>query len=455
MMNRPLSSWALALPLLLVLTGCSINSESDFARLHSAQRDFWRARHFQQRLDIYPSAALAEVALTNYQSIVGKYPPENLPAEIDNRESLLVKVARVGAMASLGAASLLREEGRADESISLIQASCRPDLPLGSNVERRLRRTLADIFLEQGEPARAIITYRSLLDPLGPDLTTDDAAYPDQEALDLLRLTVKLAHEMGDTLLIAGTMELADDYLTKIKTHYPGGDVEWNALLQWVDLNLEYRHWDVADLSLVELVERFPRRAPWRAELRRARLLDRELGRGGDCDLILRRWMESPVQPALVSASNLYIRRLMKLGQLDEALVEIRELKRKLQRPADKAELLYIWGLLELKRGAWDEARPIWGQAAANHPYTPYGMTSQLAVAEEWAGKDETRFSARSLSRLFKATRRNIRHYTGSELARKSMELESRGDSLLGTLPAYNEAVIELMKTRKPDRGAP
>ncbi len=212
---------------------------------------------------------------------------------------------------------------------------------------------------------------------------------------------------------------------------------------------MRLEHGEAAEAALSSLSLRFPAREPWRADLSRARLLAERLGRLAESEAILMRWAQSGRGEAAVAAGKEWIRFLMDRDRLDEVESELNRLKRAVRRREDRAELLYLWGSYELRRGAWDRARLRWGEAATDLPYTPFGLESQLAVARIWAERNEPRFAARALDRLFIACRRNSRHYTGSELANLSLALEASGDSLLGTLPASEKAVMELLDRRR------
>ncbi len=438
--------------LALLLTGC-VGGDSDLARLHRAQKDFWQAKHYQQRLDIYPNQTLAEESLEHYREIARRFPLADLPRAIEDPDGIPVKLARVGAMSSLGAAGILRELGRPDEAIATLESACRPDLPLGALVERMLRNELASHLLEAERPVDAIAAYHSLLAPLAPDLHEEHAAYPNEEVLALPALMVDLAKETGDSLLTADTDRLVALYFDGVSRHYPDSDVEWEALLRSADVAITLEHWERATQNLRKLAERFPDREPWRAELRRATLLSEQLGRSEESEAILLRWATDGVGDAAVEASLQWIRLLLRTERREQALEQIRRIKKMTNRRSDQAELLYLWGVLELGRGSWEEARPRWGQAAASHPYTRYGMESQLAIAHNWSEREEPRFAARSLARLFRACRRNTRHRAGSELSRLSLEIESRADSLLGTLPASEPMVRTLVEKRNPNAG--
>jgi tetratricopeptide (TPR) repeat protein len=318
-----------------------------------------------------------------------------------------------------------------------------------------LRGTLGSFLVDAGRPQEAIEVYRSLLTPLAADLDENHAAYPGAEVLVLPKLMLGLAQETGDPALVAETRSFAVEYFEKVSRGYPGSDAERIGLLEAADVAMAVESWEEASEILENLATRFPDQEPWRAELRRARLLSEHLGRSNESETILKRWAEGRDKEATVAAGKQFIRLLLHSGRTSEAEMEIRRIKKLTRNRQDIAELLFLWGWLELEQGSWEEARPRWGQAAATQPYSRYGLESQLNVAQQWALREEPRFAARALSRLFSASRRNTRHSAGSEMARLSLEIESRADSLLGTLPATEPTVRNLLDRRGPRPDAP
>lgn len=440
---------------LMTLLACDASRDPVELRLHAAQRAYWQARQAQERLDIYPSLTLAEECRNRYLAIADENPPLDLPATIDDPEAPAVKLARVGAMAVLGAASLHRELGESGTAIGMLRGALRDDLPLGALVERKLRATLASFLKEDGRLEEAIGVHRDLLAALGPGLAEGDAAYPDAELLALPAKMVELAEAVADRDQLEATGDFLAGFFARLDRDYPGTDADYQGLLNWADLAMHMERWGEADAALGALAERFPDRDPWRAELRRARLLSSRLGRPEEAEAILARWAGADDPDAAVAAGKEWIRYLLLRGRFDEVEDELRSLKRKVRHREDRAELLYLWGEYESRGEAWEEARQRWGEAAAGMPYTPYGMRSQLAVAFIWTERAAPRFAARALERLFRACRRNARLDPGSELAGLSLTLETRADSLLGTLPASEEAVRDLLLRRQRSRTEP
>ncbi|MCP4545724.1 MAG: hypothetical protein GY835_04545 [bacterium] len=435
----------------LAMAGCT-NEDAEIANLHQAQRDFWRARHAAQRLDIYPNPGLVEESLTRFRDLALHYPADDIPLHIDDPDSPRVKTARVGAMASLEAAALLRELGRSEEGVELLERACRPDLPLGQLVERRVRRGLADLLCHNDDRRAAIDIYLTLFAPIAAGLPADAAARPDEELLELPVRILKLARAEGDSAYHAHIVAKIHDYLDKVVTLYPDEDAAWLALLVRLDIDLAEEYWGEAVEGLQRIADLFPEREPWRAELRRARLLANQLGRLEESRIVLRRWLASDIQPAVVEAARQYIRLLLESGQLEAAEQEILAMKQSFRHPAEKAELLFLRGMFEIRREAWEDARAYFGQAASDHPYTAFGLAAQYKVAEEWADRGEVRFTARALERLFNATRRNTRNIQSGNLVSLSLEYENRADSLLGTLSASDEAIIALRERRAAAR---
>lgn len=444
-------NWRYGLPLFLLLAACAPGDTEDAGgiRLHQAQRDYWQARHFRLRLDIYPNPTLAEEALTRFEQVRRSNPLTLLPASVDDQEAPAVKMARVGAMAALESAGLLRELGRREEAITLLTQSCRPDLPLGALVERRIRRSLAESLREEGRDREVAEVYFSLLEALSEGLEEGAAAWPDEELLALPSLLVELAAQHGDSLWLAQTTARANFYLDSVAELYRGEDAGWLALLNRIDLDLAAGRWQSAGEVLARLAKEYPDHEPWRAELKRALILAEHLDRADEGEAIMLSWLESQEEDAVMEAGRMHIRLLLADGRLDGAEGEILNLKKRFRRGSDQAELAFLRGELELRRDAWEEARPHFGRAAADHPFTVFGMAAQFRVATEWALRQKPRFAARALKGLFTATRRNTRQRAGSELAGLSMDYESRADSLLGTLPASEEAVLDLLKLRE------
>jgi len=437
---------ALALTAGLV-AGCS-GGDVELARLHQAQRDFWRAKHAQQRLDIYPNQAIAEDCLRAYRGIIDRYPPGALPQPVGDPSGIPVKLARVGAMASLAAAGILREQGRQEEGIALLAAACRPDLPLGTFVERRLRSGLASFLIEADRHREAALAYRSMLAPLAPGLDEEHAAFPDAEVLTIPALMIDQARQSGDSALAAELGDYGERYFRRVAEGYPGSDAEWQALLNAADFDIARERWPEAAEILERLAQRFPERQPWRADMRRARLLREQLGRSAEGDAILARWAQSDDQEAAVAAGLQRIRIFLNSGSYDEALSEIPRVKKAIKNREQMAELCYLWGEYELRHGSWEDAGSRWRDASASQPYARYGLESQLAIARQWADRGEPRFAALALAKLFAACRQNTRHRAGSELARLTLAIESRADSLLGTLPATEPTVRNLLSKR-------
>ena len=439
--------------LLLLALGCS-GGEADGARLHSAQREYWRALRFQQRLDIYPDHSIAELSLQRYLDIVALYPPTDLPDSLSapEREGPRVRLARVGAMSALAAAGLRRELGDHRGAIELLAGACRPDLPLGALVERRLRLTLCSHLVEEGEPAAGLEVLYGLLRPIAPNLEEGQAAYPDAELLALPAYLLATAAAAGPGPRAEAVAE-ADRFFDAVIENYAGGDAEYEALLGVADLALATERWERGEGALQALAERFPGRDSWRSDLRRARLLIEVLGREAEGEEILRGLFGSG--KAAGPAGIAMCRHLLRSGRLEEAEAELTRLHRRMGSGDPRSELLYLWGELELRRDSWERAGDRWREAAAAQPFSAFGMRARLAIATQWALRDEPTFSGRSLARLFAACRRNTRHYPGSAGARLSLELESRGDSLLGTLPASVSIVRQLQEQRAPRRGGP
>ncbi len=445
-----------ALLIIPLLCACAAG-DSDTARLHRAQRDFWRARHFQMRLDIYPDRSLAEASLDRYREFLVEHRAAELPNPLPRaeREGPKAKLVRVRAMVALTAAGIQRELGDREGAIARLSAACRPDLPLGSLVERKLHRTLSSHLLEIGESAAAIEALQALMDRLASGLDEGDAAYPDEELLALPSETLAIAAEASDSALADLTAAKATDFFERVVLFYPGGEAEYIALLAALDLALVHDEWRNAESALQRLSESFPDRDPWRADLRRARLLLEDLGRVEEGKALLRELTEAGGGrgEAAQNASLVLIRHLLQVEDLTAAEEEIRQLHMQLGRGELRAELLYLWGELEIRRGAWEDADARWQEAASGQPFTAYGMRSRFAIAEKWAERGEPRFAGRSLARLFAASRRNTRHRPGSALAGFGLRLESRGDSLLGTLPASESIVRQLQEQRAPQGG--
>jgi hypothetical protein len=439
--------------LLPLAAGCTGTGDPDLGRLHTAQRDYWEVRRFQEQLDIYPSLGMAEECRDRYLAIAERLPLAEVPDPLVDGEASTVKLARVGAMSALGAAALHRELGEREQAIALLRGVLRDDLPLGALVERKLRGTLASNLRDIGRLDEALAVHRSLLAPIRPDLEAEiDAAFPDPELLALPGNMVGLAESLGDSLALAELGDFLAEFFGRVKRMYPGSDAEYDGLLVWSDMAMHLNRWDAAERALLDLAEGFPEREPWRADLRRARLLSERLDRHEESEAILTHWAETGRGDAAVAAGKERIRFLLQRDRIDEVDSELMRLKRVARRREDRAELLYLWGIYELARGSWDQARLRWGEAAADAPYTPFGMESQLAIALLWEERDQPRFVARALDRLFRACRRNSRHYAGSALASRSLALETRADSLLGTLPASEEAVQDLLDRRHPTR---
>ena len=441
----------LLLALALGIGGCGEGDPLQ-SRLHRAQRDYWQARRDQERLDIYPGRALAEECLARYAALAAANPLSALPDSVGDSEAVAVKLARVGSMAAQGAASIYWELGQRETAVALLQAELRDDLPLGSLVERRLRVTLAGYLRESGRPAEALDVYASLLHPLRAGLEPGDAAYPDAELLALPPQMVELARAHGDPRLLEATGELLADYFGRLAADYTGREPGYQGLLVWTDMATRLGRWKDAEDALTHLAADYPAREPWRAELRRARLLADHLGKPAACEAIIRRWSEGDDHAASVAAGMELVRFLLARDRLAEVAPELALLRARVSGREERAELLYLRGRYEARRGAWDVARQRWGEAAAEMPYTGFGMRSQLAVAQIWADRHEPRFAARALERLYEACRRNARNAPGSELADVSLGLEAKADSLLGTLPATDATVSALRARRHPAR---
>ncbi len=449
-MRRQLILLTTALPLVV---GCMGTPDPDLGRLHDAQRDYWEVRRFQEQLDIYPSHGMAEDCRDRYLAITDRLPLDGLSDPPVDGESTEVKLVRVGAMSALGAAALHRELGEREQAIALLQGMLRDDLPLGALVERKLRGTLASDLRDIGRLEEAVAVHRSLMAPIRAGLETEiDAAFPDPALLALPASMVRMTENQGDEEALRELGDFLADFFDKVKRFYAGSDSEYDGLLVWSDMAMHLNRWDAAEGALLDLAEDFPDREPWRADLRRARLLSERLNRHEESEAILTSWAETGRGKAAVAAGKERIRFLLRRGRVVEVENELKRLKRVARRREDRSELLYLWGIYESKRGSWDQARLRWGEAAADGPYTPFGMESQLAIAQLWSERDQPRFVARSLDRLFRSCRRNSRHYAGSALASHSLALETRADSLLGTLPASEETVQDLLDRRHPIR---
>ncbi len=436
-----------------LVSGCTQADDPDLGRLHAAQRDYWDVRRFQEQLDIYPSLGMAEDCRDRYLAIAARLPLNALPETLDNSEATAVKLVRVGAMSVLGAAALHRELGEREEAIALLRGVMRDDLPLGALVESKLRGTLASDLRDIGRLEEAIAVHRSLLAPIRADLEEEtDAAFPDTELLALPGRMIRLAEALDDSATLEELGDFLAEFFVRVKDLYPGSDAEYDGLLVWSDIAMHLKRWDEVERALLDLAEDFPDRDPWRADLRRARLLSERMGRHDESEAILTRWAETGSGRAAVAAGKERIRFLLGRGRLDEIDDKLKGLKRAARRREDRSELLYLWGAFEMRRDAWDQARLRWGEAAADAPYTPFGMESQFAIAHLWNEREHPRFVARALDRLFRACRRNSRHNPGSALASRSLALETRADSLLGTLPASEEAVQDLLDRRHPTR---
>lgn len=442
--------WALIAAAFLA-SGCGGESGAEHGRLHTAQRAYWQALRAQERLDIYPSHALAEACREQYLSVARAYPPTALPRPlpVEQRESAAVKMARVGAMAALGAAAIDWELGEHEAAIALLAGSLRDDLPLGALAERRLRVTLAGYLREADRPREAVATLGSLLAGLAPDLAPGDAAYPDAELLALPEQLADLA--AGDSLLTRAVAERLGKFFDGLGRDYAGEEPAYQGLHAWAELAPRLGRTEEAEAALAEIAREFPAREPGRAELLRARLLVAQLERASEGEAILARLADGGTEAA-VPAGLEYLRYLLRRGRLTELPPRLEHLRRLVQTREDRAELLYYWGAYEARLGTWDAARQRWGVAAAELATTPYGMEAQFAVARTWAERGEPRFAARALARLFEACRHNTRHLPGSEAAGVSLAIEARADSLLGTLPATEEAVRGLLARRHPAR---
>ena len=445
--------WSLAagaLAFTALLTGaCGGKDQALDARLYTAQRAHWQALRCQERLDIYPNRSLAEACVERYLAVARDCPLAELPrpVPVEERDGLAVKLARVGAMAALGAAGIQWELGEREAAIAGLRGTLREDLPLGAQAERRLRSTLAGYLRETDRPREAIAVYASLLAPIAPGLVAGDAAYPDAELLAVPAQMADLALAAGDSLLVTETAGLLGGAFARLARDYAGEEPAFQGLLAWADVALRLDRWADADAALGALARDYPAREPWRAELRRVRLLAAHLGRPAEAEALLVKLAAGEGEAAAAGGIE-YVRYLLARNRLAEVTPQLERLRRLEMRHEERAELLYLWGLYELRRGTWDGARQRWGEAAAEMAYTPFGMEAQLAVARTWVERGETRFAARALARLFEACRRNIRHTPGSELAGISLALEARADSLLGTLPASDEAVSGLLARR-------
>jgi tetratricopeptide (TPR) repeat protein len=443
-----------ALLILALLTGACGGSDQDpQVRLYAAQRAYWQVLRAQERLDIYPNRSLAEDCVERYLAVARECPvaelPRPLPAE--EREGAPVRLARVGAMAALGAAGIQWELGEREVAIASLRGSLREDLPLGALTERRLRATLAGYLRERKRPREALAVYASLLTPLGPGLVAGDAAYPDAELLAVPAQMAELALAAGDSALAAETGSLLGSVFARVARDYAGEEPGFQGLLAWADIATRLGRWAEAEAALGTLARDYPTRESWRAELQRARLLAEHLGRPAEAEALLVR-LAAGVGEEAVAGGTEYLRFLLARGRLAEVPPQLERLRRLAKRREDRAELLYLWGAYEMRLGVWDRARQRWGEAAAELPYTPFGMECQLAVARTWAERGESRFAAVALDRLFEACRRNTRQAPGSELAGVTLALEARADSLLGTLPASDAAVSGLRARRHPVR---
>jgi hypothetical protein len=232
---------------------------------------------------------------------------------------------------------------------------------------------------------------------------------------------------------------------------YAGQEPGFQGLLAWADIAMRLGRWTEAEAALGTLARDFPAREPWRAELQRARLLAEHLGRPAEAEVLLA-GLAAGTGEAAVAGGTEYLRFLLARERLAEVPPQLERLRRLAKRREERAELLYLWGAYEMRQGVWDRARQRWGEAAADLPYTPFGMECQLAVARTWAERGESRFAAVALGRLFEACRRNLRQTPSSGLAGLTLALEARADSLLGTLPASDEAVSGLLARRHPVR---
>ncbi len=437
-----------------LLTGaCGGTDQDPQVRLHAAQRAYWQAMRLQERLDIYPNRSLAEDCVVHYLAVARECPVTELPRSLPaaERGEVAVKLARVGAMAALGAAGIQWELGEREAAIAALRGRLREDLPLGAATERRLRATLAGYLREMERPREALAVYASLLAPLGPGLAVGDAAYPDAELLAVPARMAELALAAGDSAVVAQTGEQLSTVFARVTRGYAGEEPGFQGLLAWADVAMRLGRWAEADAALGTLARDFPAREPWRAELQRARLLAEHLGRTAEAEVLLA-GLAAGVGEAAVAGGTEYLRFLLARGRLAEVPPQLERLRRLVKRREERAELLYLWGAYEMRQGVWDRARQRWGEAAADLPYTPFGMECQLAVARNWAERGESRFAAVALGRLYEACRRNARQAPGSELAGLTLALEARADSLLGTLPASDAAVSGLLARRHPVR---
>ncbi|MBM4117220.1 hypothetical protein FJ251_05660 [bacterium] len=437
----------------LFASGCGGESGAEYGRLHAAQRAYWQALRAQERLDIYPSHARAQACLADYLAVARAYPATALPRPLpaDQREAPSAKIARVGAMAALGAAAIHWELGEREAALALLGSCLREDLPLGALAERRLRVTLSGYLRELGRRREAAAVLGSLLVGLAPGLEPGDAAYPDAELLGLCPQLADLALAAGDSLLKAEVAGRLSEFLGRLRRDYAGQEPAYQGLHTWAETAPRLGRWEDAEAALAELARGFPTREPGRAELQRARLLIARLERAAEGEAVLV-GLAAGDSEAAVPAGLEYLRVLLRQGRLGELPSRLEHLHRRVRTREDRAELLYLWGHYEARLGTWDAARQRWEVAATELPTTPYGMEAQLAVARVWAERGEPRFAARSLARLFEACRRNTRRLPGSEEAGVSLALEARADSLLGTLPATEEAVRGLLARRPPAR---
>lgn len=444
--------WVLIAAVLLT-SACSSESGPGSSRLHTAQRAYWQALREQERLDIYPSQAQAEACRDRFLAVAREHPATALPRPLpaDQRDAQAVKIARVGAMAALGAAAIQWELGEREEAIALLQGCLREDMPLGALTERRLRVGLAGYLREADRSREAAAALGSLLAGLAPDLAPGDAAYPDAELLALPEQLTALALAAGDSLL---TREVAADlgeFFGRLGRDYAGAEPAYQGLHAWAEIAPRLGRWEEAEAALAVLAREFPAREPGRAELLRAQLLVAQPAREAEGEAILARLAGGGAEAA-VPAGLEYLRLLLRRGRLAELPPRLDALRRLVETDEERAELLYYWGVYEARLGTWDAARQRWAMAAAEFATTPYGMEAQFAVAKTWAERGEARFAALALAKVYEACRRNARQAPGSEEAGFSLGIAARADSLLGTLPASEDAVRGLLARRQSAR---
>jgi len=446
--------WRWALIAAALLAGaCSRESGHESSRLHTAQRAYWQALREQERLDIYPSQAQAEACRDRFLAVAREYPATALPRPLpaDQREAQAVKTARVGAMAALGAAAIQWELGERREAIDLLGGCLREDMPLGAPAERRLRGGLAGYLREAGRPREAVAALGSLLAGLAPAPAPGDAAYPDAELLALPEQLATLALATGDSLLIREVAASLGAFFDRLGRDYAGAEPAYQGLHAWAEIAPRLGRWEDAETALAVLAREFPAREPGRAELLRARLLVAKPTRAAEGEAMLARLAAGGTEAA-VPAGLEHLRVLLRQGRLAELPSRLEALRRRVETDEERAELLYTWGVYEARQGTWDAARQRWAMAAAELATTPYGMEAQLAVAKTWAERGEARFAALALAKVYEACRRNARQAPGSEEAGFSLGIAARADSLLGTLPASEDAVRRLLARRQPAR---